>query len=47
MIRVSYILTFDAAFSTKTVGPGNWGGLSFSSEIPCSKRRVLSNVSCT
>ena len=47
MIRVKYILTFDAAFSTKTVEPGNWGGLSFCSTIPCSTRRVLKNVSCT
>ena len=25
VIRVKYILTFDAAFSTKTGEPGNWG----------------------
>ena len=36
-----YILTFDADFSTKTAEPGNWGGLSVYSEIPCSTSRVL------
>ena len=44
MILVEYILTFHAAFSTKTAGAGELGGLSFCSKIPCSTRRGLFRV---
>ena len=37
-------MTLDAAFSTKTAEPGNWGGLSFCSEIHV--RYLAAHVEC-